>query len=372
MPPLRSRVDSESAYFAYRWRHRPAPRPLAFDLLTSPRLTTTTTTMADYMLVFLPQKKIDYGQPICHFHLLLVVCTQLYVHALLLLLCFWWISSTTYRPGTWTTACWVVLRVDMASNVDFPVWPGCSMRHTNAFSGVTDFSIQKSQKWSLSCFPKKGQFRVYKWLKHTEKAQFEKKNMWTVSWVFFRGAEKTKRGELEDDMHVTCFFSLCSAEHSTPRTTIPKWEVSSLHTRNCKDGLQLCRRCVHDHTQQLINPRFPQTVKPPRQPESQQTREFSDHLCATTAAARSPTPPEEVASQSYQVFVLFLKTLSTRNFLPRTEDFWEESADGGRKRKLSVNADAKTFIWITPNITGSNSAASSFLHTHTHTHTHTH
>ena len=132
-----------------------------------------------------------------------------------------------------------------------------------------------------------------------KKLSLRKKNMWTVSWVFFRGAEKTKRGELEADMHVTCFFSLCGAEHSTPRTTIPKWEVSSLHTRNCKDGLQLCRRCVHDHTQQLINPRFPQTVKPPRQPESQQTREFSDHLCATTAAARSPTPPEEVASQSY-------------------------------------------------------------------------
>lgn len=109
------------------------------------------------------------------------------------------------------------------------------------------------------------------------------------------GAEKTQRDELEDDMHITCFVSLCGAEHSTPRTTIPKREVSSLHTRNCKDGPQLCRRCVHDRTQQLINPRFPQTVKPPGRPESQQThrREFSDRLCVTTAAAaaaRSPTP----------------------------------------------------------------------------------
>ena len=32
-PPLRSRVDGESAYFAYLWLHRPTPRPLAFDLL---------------------------------------------------------------------------------------------------------------------------------------------------------------------------------------------------------------------------------------------------------------------------------------------------------------------------------------------------
>ena len=33
---------------------------------------------------------------------------KLYAHAPSLLLCFWWISSTTYRPGTWTTVCWVI------------------------------------------------------------------------------------------------------------------------------------------------------------------------------------------------------------------------------------------------------------------------
>ena len=57
--PLVSRVDSESAYSGYRWRHRPTPRPLAFDLLTPRCLitaTTSTTTMADYMLVFMTQK----------------------------------------------------------------------------------------------------------------------------------------------------------------------------------------------------------------------------------------------------------------------------------------------------------------------------
>ena len=33
---------------------------------------------------------------------------ELYVHAPSLLVHFWWISSATYRPGIWTTACWVV------------------------------------------------------------------------------------------------------------------------------------------------------------------------------------------------------------------------------------------------------------------------
>ena len=32
----------------------------------------------------------------------------LYVHALTLLLRFWWISSATYRPGIWTKACWII------------------------------------------------------------------------------------------------------------------------------------------------------------------------------------------------------------------------------------------------------------------------
>lgn len=118
------------------------------------------------------------------------------------------------------------------------------------------------------------------------------------------GAEKTQRDELEDDMHITCFVSLCGAEHSTPRTTIPKREVSSLHTRNCKDGPQLCRRCVHDRTQQLINPRFPQTVKPPGRPESQQHIAVS--LVTVCVRLLPPLlllghqhPSVEVASPSY-------------------------------------------------------------------------
>ena len=46
----------ENAALANRWRHRPTPRPLAFDLWTPRRLiTTTTTTMAVYLLVFVLQ-----------------------------------------------------------------------------------------------------------------------------------------------------------------------------------------------------------------------------------------------------------------------------------------------------------------------------
>ena len=57
MPHLRSRLDSKSTYFVYWWCHHPAPWPLAFNLLTPRRLiTTTTTTVADYMLVFVLQK----------------------------------------------------------------------------------------------------------------------------------------------------------------------------------------------------------------------------------------------------------------------------------------------------------------------------
>ena len=52
--PLRSCIDGESAYFAYRWCHRPTPQPLAFDLLTLWHLITTT--MADNTLVFVLQK----------------------------------------------------------------------------------------------------------------------------------------------------------------------------------------------------------------------------------------------------------------------------------------------------------------------------
>ena len=83
--PLHSRVDGKSEYFGYR----PIPQPLAFDLLI-PWHIITTTTMVDYMLVFVPQKILsllgqnimllchyaepkDYGQPTSHFHLLLGV-----------------------------------------------------------------------------------------------------------------------------------------------------------------------------------------------------------------------------------------------------------------------------------------------------------
>ena len=52
--PSCSRVQSESTYFPKRWRQQPIPRPLTSDLWTPRRLITTT--MVDYMLVFVPQK----------------------------------------------------------------------------------------------------------------------------------------------------------------------------------------------------------------------------------------------------------------------------------------------------------------------------
>ena len=126
-----SQLDSESAYFAYRWRYRPTSRSAAFDLLTSRRLITTTT-MVDYMLVFVLQKLWSLlglvGQnimPLCHyaeqkshctshFRLLLVVfgfsfyclytARKLFAQALYLLLHFWWISScwVVYNGSIWT------------------------------------------------------------------------------------------------------------------------------------------------------------------------------------------------------------------------------------------------------------------------------
>ena len=140
MLPLCSRVDGKSAYFAYWWRHCPTPWPLASDLWTLRRLiTTTTTSMADYglcscflqltrlvvkhesqqqfSLIIGPHKRLWFPCT-SHFHLLLVVfgfsvyclftVCKLYVHVPSLLLCFWWISSATYRSGIWTTACWVI------------------------------------------------------------------------------------------------------------------------------------------------------------------------------------------------------------------------------------------------------------------------
>ena len=122
---LCSGVDSESAYFAYRWRHRPTHRPLAFKLWTPCHLITTI--MVDYMLVFVLQKILLglLGQNIlllCHhaeqkrimdnwltIYIFFLLCSvspstvrlftvrKFYAHAPSLLLHFWWISSTTYR-----------------------------------------------------------------------------------------------------------------------------------------------------------------------------------------------------------------------------------------------------------------------------------
>ena len=138
--PLRSHVDNKSAYFVYRSHHHPTCRPLAFDRLTLRRLITTTTTMVDYMLVFVPQKILSLwglqGKNImllCHYaeqirimdnwvaiFVFFLLCSvspstvclytvrNLYAHSPSHLLCFWWISSATYRPAIWTTACWVI------------------------------------------------------------------------------------------------------------------------------------------------------------------------------------------------------------------------------------------------------------------------
>ena len=38
----------------------------------------------------------------------LFTACKLHAHALSLLLCLWWMSSATYRPGRWTTAFWIV------------------------------------------------------------------------------------------------------------------------------------------------------------------------------------------------------------------------------------------------------------------------
>ena len=98
------KVCDESAYFVCQWRNRPTPRPLTLDLLTPRHLITTTTTMVDYMFVFMPQKILDWIMnnrlAISVFFLLcwvspstvcLFTVCNLYVHAPSLLH-FWWIS----------------------------------------------------------------------------------------------------------------------------------------------------------------------------------------------------------------------------------------------------------------------------------------
>ena len=90
----------------------PSPHPSTSNLwLLTPRrlITTTTTTMVDYMLVFVLQKILSLfllcsvsPSTVC-----LYTARRFYAHAPSLL-CFLWISSATYRPGIWTKACWAV------------------------------------------------------------------------------------------------------------------------------------------------------------------------------------------------------------------------------------------------------------------------
>ena len=109
--PSHSHVDGESAYFPKRWRHHPTPPPLASDLWTQRRLIRTTTTMADYMLVFVPQKILSLscnllasGFLALFFLLCLVSPSTVYLftarklnaHAPCLLR-FWLMSSVTFR-----------------------------------------------------------------------------------------------------------------------------------------------------------------------------------------------------------------------------------------------------------------------------------
>ena len=118
--PSRSRVDGESAYFPKRWRHRPAPRLVAFDLWTPTTSHNSTTTNNSGLrarvvlqkilspscnlldLITGPHKRLWFTCT-SHFHLFHVV-HKLNVHAPCLLLHFWRMSSATYRPGIWTTA----------------------------------------------------------------------------------------------------------------------------------------------------------------------------------------------------------------------------------------------------------------------------
>ena len=134
-PGLRvKKFESAALAFSFGQRHRPTPRPLAFDLLTPWRLITTIT-MADYMLVFVLQKILSLlgllGQNImllCHYaeqkrimdnrirHLILDPARSAFSFYCLFVysvqaLCSCSVSSpflVTYRPGIWTKVCWVV------------------------------------------------------------------------------------------------------------------------------------------------------------------------------------------------------------------------------------------------------------------------
>ena len=94
--PTRSRVDSESASFAYRWCHRPAPRPL--NPATSHN-NNNSELPAYWCRRYWAHQSINW-RAIFIFLLCSIssptVCL-LALHAPSLLLCFWWFSSATYR-----------------------------------------------------------------------------------------------------------------------------------------------------------------------------------------------------------------------------------------------------------------------------------
>ena len=142
--PLRPRVDSESAYVAYRWRHRPSTsnlRPLnpatshnnnnnnnnglhacdrAAEDIEPIRVTRTKYSAA----LSLRWAKKDYGQPTSHFLLPLAVfffyCLFVYSTQALCT------CSATYRPGIWTTACWVVYNGSVWTQIFLKRWRGSS------------------------------------------------------------------------------------------------------------------------------------------------------------------------------------------------------------------------------------------------------
>ena len=122
MLPLRSRVDAESAYFAYRWRHRST----SHNNNNNGGLYACVPATEDIEPIGVTRAKYDVPLPLrwakrimdnrlAIFVFFLSYSTvslhsacKLYAHAPSLLFRFLSISSATYRPGIWTTARWVV------------------------------------------------------------------------------------------------------------------------------------------------------------------------------------------------------------------------------------------------------------------------
>ena len=115
-PPLCSHADSESAYFVYRWRHRPTPRPLYPTtshnnnnnngglhacVRLSEDIEPIRVIRSKYSAALLLRwatkglRKTDFV--FCFFFHCLYTARKLYAHAPSLLLRFWWLSSATYR-----------------------------------------------------------------------------------------------------------------------------------------------------------------------------------------------------------------------------------------------------------------------------------